>query len=110
MLDILSYIIIGLGIFFMLIGVVGLFQPGRDFYYRILIACKVDTVGMLTIGIGLIIRHGLTFFSGKVFLIIVIIMVLNPLVAHIVARSALKSGFKSPLIINEDENSMEGKL
>ena len=94
-----SYIVIALGILFMLVGVIGIFQPKKDFYYRILVACKIDTVGMLTVGIGLILRHGISFFSGKVFLIVLIIIVLNPLVTHIIARAAYKSGYVS---VNKD--------
>jgi len=92
---ILSYIVMGLGVFFMLFGIIGIFQPKRDFYYRILVACKIDTVGLLTIGIGIALRHGFSFFTGKVALIILIIMVLNPLVAHIVARAAHNAGYVS---------------
>ena len=88
-----SYIIMGLGIFIMLFGILGIFQPKKDFYYRLLVACKIDTVGLLTMGIGLAIRHGFSFFSGKILLIIIIIMVLNPLVAHIMANAAHKTGF-----------------
>ena len=94
MMLILSYILMGLGAVFMLFGVIGIFQTKKDFYYRILVACKIDTVGFLTLTIGVAVRHGFSFFTGKLFLIIVIIMVLNPLVAHIVARSAYKSGYK----------------
>ena len=83
---VLSYIVMGL-------GVIGIFQTNKDFYYRILVACKIDTVGFMTLVIGLAIRHGFSFFTGKLFLIVIIIMVLNPLVAHIVSRSAYKSGY-----------------
>jgi multisubunit Na+/H+ antiporter MnhG subunit len=38
------------------------------------------------------VRHGISFFSGKVLIIIVIIIILNPLVAHIIARAAMASG------------------
>ena len=86
----------------MLFGIIGLFQPGKDFYYRILVACKIDTVGMLTIAIGLALRHGFSFFTGKLFLIVIIILVLNPFVAHIVARAAYKSGYVSAC--KEEEN------
>ena len=88
-----GYVVMGIGILFMIFGVIGLFQRNKDFYYRILIACKIDTVGMLTIGIGMALRHGFTFFTGKVFLIVLIIIVLNPFVAHIVAQAAYRSGF-----------------
>jgi len=90
----------GLGLVFMLIGIIGIFQPGKDFYYRILVACKIDTVGFLTVAIGVAIRHGFTFFTGKLFIIVIIMMVLNPFVAHIVARSAYKSGY---ITYNDDK-------
>ena len=90
---ILSYVIMGLGIVIMLLGVIGIFQPNRDFYYRILVACKIDTVGILTIAIGMAFRHGFSFFTGKMFLIVIIIMILNPFVAHIVVQAAYRSGF-----------------
>ena len=94
-MQIISYIVMGLGVMFMLFGVIGIFQPKRDFYYRLLVACKIDTVGMLTLGIGLAIRFGFSFFTGKVGLIVIIILVLNPLVAHIMGRAAQKSGYVS---------------
>ena len=92
-MNIVSYAVKGIGVVFMLFGVLGIFQPRKDFYYRILVACKIDTVGFLTIVIGLAIRHGISFFTGKLFLIAIIMMVLNPLVAHIMVRSAHNSGF-----------------
>ena len=92
-MEILSYVIIGIGILFMIFGVIGIYQPNKDFYYRILVACKVDTVGFLTFCIGMAIRHGFSFFTGKIFIILLLMMVLNPLVAHIVSRSAYTSGY-----------------
>ena len=93
--NILGYAVMGLGAVFMIFGVIGLFQPGKDFYYRLLVACKIDTVGMLTFAIGMAIRHGISFFTGKVLLIVIIVLVLNPLVAHIVGEAAQKSGYLS---------------
>lgn len=88
----LGYIVMGLGLGFMLFGVIGILQPKRDFYYRILVSCKIDTVGILTFSLGLALRHGFAFFSGKILLIVIIMLILNPLVAHIVARSAYTGG------------------
>jgi len=82
----------GIGVAFMLIGVVGIFQTKRDFYFRILISSKIDTVGLMTLLLGIILRHGFSFFSGKIVLIMLIILILNPLVAHIMVRSAYLSG------------------
>jgi len=107
MIYILSYVVMGLGVLFMLFGVIGLFKPGKDFYYRILVACKIDTVGFLTLSIGIALRHGFTFFTGKLFLIVIIIMVLNPLVSHIVAGSAHRSGYV-PTCELEEHNKDNG--
>ena len=91
--QLIGNIIIGFGVAFMIFGAVGLFTL-KDFYPRILVASKIDTVGFLTLIIGFALRHGISFFTGKLFLIMIIMLVLNPLVAHIVARSAYKSGYK----------------
>ena len=91
--DLIGNIVIGIGIAFMAFGVFGIFKL-KDFYPRILVASKIDTVGMFTLITGFIIRHGISFFSGKLLLIIIIMLVLNPLVAHIMARSAYLSGYE----------------
>jgi len=89
----LSNIVIGIGLVFMAIGVIGLYKY-KDFYPSILIASKIDTVGMMTVILGVAIRHGISFFSGKLLLILVIILILNPLVAHVMTRSAYAAGHK----------------
>ena len=83
-------IVIVVGLVFMFFGVVGLFKF-KDFYLRILVLAKIDTVGAITFMIGIIIKHGLSFFSLKVLLIMVLFMILNPLTAHIIARAAYLS-------------------
>ena len=88
---IISNIVIGAGLLFMFFGIIGIFRF-KDFYPSLLISSKIDTVGMLTIIIGIGIRHGLSFFTGKLLLIIVILLILNPLVAHVLARSAHGAG------------------
>jgi multicomponent Na+:H+ antiporter subunit G len=91
--QLIGNIVIGIGIAFMIFGGAGLFRL-KDFYPRILVASKIDTVGVITMVIGFALRHGFSFFSGKLLLIMVIMLVLNPLVAHIVARSAYLSGYE----------------
>ena len=76
-----------LGLVFMLFGVIGLFRF-KEFNLRILVLAKIDTVGALTFMIGIIIIHGFSFFSLKVLLIMILFLILNPLTAHIIARSA----------------------
>ena len=95
-----SNIVIAIGLLFMVIGIIGMFKY-KDFYHNILIAGKIDTVGLITVILGIALRHGVSFFSGKLLLIIAIIIGLNPLVAHVLARSAYSAGHK----IKEDDAS-----
>ena len=92
-MEALSNIIVTIGLIFMVFGVIGMFRF-KNFYLKILVASKVDTVGAFTIIIGLILRHGISYFSGKLVLILVLTLILNPLVAHTVASSAHASGYK----------------
>ena len=89
----LGNIIIFIGIIFMSFGVIGIFKF-KNFYERIIISAKIDTVGAFTLIIGMIIKHGFGFFSLKLLLIMVLMVIINPLIAHITAGSAHASGYK----------------
>jgi len=93
MQEIIGNAIITMGIIFMFFGVVGIIKFD-NFYTRLLAASKADTVGAVTVIIGVAVLHGFSFFSAKVILLAVIMMIFNPLVAHVLARSAFLSGHK----------------
>lgn len=92
MIDLLAYLLITIALIFMAFGVIGLFRF-KDFYSRILISSKIETVGFLTIMIGLIILSGFSYAAMKIFLITLMVMITNPLSTHAIARSALLSGY-----------------
>ena len=93
-METLGNIIIFTGIVFMSFGVIGIFKF-KSFYSRILVTAKIDTVGTLTLIIGLIIKHGISPFSLKLLFLLVIMMILNPLASHMIARSAYLSDYKA---------------
>jgi multicomponent Na+:H+ antiporter subunit G len=93
MSNIIGNMIISLGIVFIGFGVYGLFRFG-DFYSRVLIASKVDTVGFITVLFGVMIKQGFSYFSLKCLLILVLALIINPLTTHSIARSAYYSGYK----------------
>jgi multicomponent Na+:H+ antiporter subunit G len=93
MLNILGNVIIIIGMIFISFGVYGIFRF-NNFYSRILVASKVDTVGFITIMFGVVIKQGFSFFSLKVLMILVIMLIINPLTTHSIARSAFYSGYK----------------
>jgi len=93
MMRIVGEILIILGLVFMLFGVIGLFKF-RRFYPRILIAAKIDTVGLITIFMGVAVRHGFSFFTFRVLLLLGLVLITNPMTAYIIARFANLSGYK----------------
>lgn len=94
MLDFIGNIFILTGVFFIAFGIFGILKF-TDFYARILIASKVDTVGFMSIMIGVVFKQGLNFFSLKVMLILFSMIIINPVMTHSMARSAFIGKFKN---------------
>lgn len=91
--EILSILFIIMALVFMLFGVIGIFRF-KDFYSRILISSKVETVGFITLMGGIVIKYGISYFSLKILLICILVVITNPLSTHAIARSALINGYK----------------
>ena len=86
-------LIMFVGVIFVLIGIFGIYKF-KCFYARILVVSKIDTVGAVIFLTGMAIRHGFSFFSGKLLLILIIILILSPLTGHMIVRAAYLSGHK----------------
>ena len=108
-METLGNIIVIAGIIFMFFGIVGIFKFD-NFYTRILVTAKIDTVGVLTLMIGLIVKHGVSFFSLKVLLLMVLMMIINPLASHMIARAAYLSGYKTETQIEKDNEDNKDYL
>jgi len=89
----IANIIIIIGLLFVTLGVFGIFRF-NDYFSRILVSAKVDTVGFITIMIGLILKHGFDFFSGKLILVLALYVITNPIATHAITRSAHISGYR----------------
>lgn len=93
LLDGLGNVIIIIGLILMAFGVIGMFRF-KDYFSRVLVGGKVDTVGFITILIGLLLKNGFTYFSGKILLVLVLYIVTNPIATHAITRSAHLSGYR----------------
>ena len=89
---IISNILIGISVIFMFFGMLGLLRF-KNFHGRLLATAKVDTMAILVLLVGLMVRHGFTFFSAKLLMVFVIMLFLNPLVSHVMVRAAYKAGY-----------------
>ena len=85
--------LVAASLFFVAAGVYGVLAL-KDFYSRVVITAKVDTVAFITLIFGFMLMHGLTFFSAKLVLILVFELLTNPLSTHSIAHSAYASGYR----------------
>lgn len=86
-------IIVIIGLVFMAFGVFGIFRF-NDYFSRVLLGGKIDTVGFITVLIGLILKNGLNFFSLKIVIIIAFFIITNPIATHAITRSAHLTGYR----------------
>ena len=103
--NILSIILIVSGIFFMLVGSIGIIRL-PDFYSRTHAVSKSDTLGITLVILGLIIFEGLTINSLKLTFIVLFIALSNPIGTHALARAAYKRQVKPQL--RDDDQQTEG--
>ena len=87
--DILSWIAIGIGAAFILVG--GLIRM-PDFFTRLHATSVADTAGAGFILLGLMLQAGLSLTSFKLVLIFVFLVFTAPTAAHALAHAALLDG------------------
>lgn len=81
-----GYIVIGVGFLLVAIGVIAQIRY-KDFNRKLLAASIIDSAGLIIIFIGIMIRTGFTVFTLKIFVVLVIMLMINPISTHKIARS-----------------------
>lgn len=94
--------VIVLGLLVSIIGNVAYFRH-KEFFSELLIGSIVDTSAFSIIMIGVMIYMGLSYFTLKIGMILILCLVINPLSSCAIGQSAYRSGFK-PVKQEEDEN------
>lgn len=92
-MDLASDILVGVGVFFALLGSVGINRL-PDFFTRSHAAAKPDTLGLMLVMLGLALRTGLNVDSAKLILIAAIAAIANPAASHALGRSAVRQGLQ----------------
>ncbi len=89
----IGLIIAFIGAIFIAVGIYGIYYY-QNFYTRATIASLIDSVGFLLICFGLIVYKGISAFSLKIFFLIILVLLLNPLANHYIVRGAHTSGHR----------------
>ncbi|MCL2457101.1 MAG: monovalent cation/H(+) antiporter subunit G, partial [Defluviitaleaceae bacterium] len=82
-IEIIGHVLVVLGLIFVAFGLIGIYRF-KGFYQRLLSSSKIDTVGTITVIIGMILIHGFNVFSLRLLLIFGILLLLGPLSTHMV--------------------------
>ena len=109
-LNIVTYIFIGVGLFFNLVGVVGLHRF-PDMYTKLHAATKCTTFGSIFLIIAVIVQAAGIWAQGgasesvmviRAVLVLVALLVTNATGAHAIARAAHRSGEKPARAVVDD--------
>ncbi len=83
---IVAIIFIVAGLFFFLVGVLGLLRM-PDVFSRIHTTTKGDTLGVGLVIIGLMVYSGFTALTLKLFITLILVWLTTPTAAHLIAKS-----------------------
>lgn len=89
MIEVLTVVLVALGVFFLALGAVGLLRF-PDYFSRMHAGGKCDTLGSLLLLVGLACYGGVTLASLKILGIAVFIFLTSPTATHAVARAAYR--------------------
>ncbi len=87
-LNILSWLFMVTGAFFMLSGALGILRM-PDFFSRLHPAGITDSFGAPMLLIGVLLKYGFSLFAGKIFLLILFLFITNPTSTHILSQAAI---------------------
>ncbi|MEO9782078.1 MAG: monovalent cation/H(+) antiporter subunit G [Sedimentitalea sp.] len=91
--NILSWIFIVSGSFFMIVGAIGVLRL-PDFWTRLHGMSISDSAGVILLILGMAMQAGLTLITVKLFIILAFLFITGPTATHAVANAALVSGLK----------------
>ncbi len=83
----ISGILIGIGLAFVLIGTIGILRFG-DVYSRLQAGGVSDNAGLGLVLIGLVVRGGWEAHDAGLLLLLALLLLTNPIATHSIARSA----------------------
>ena len=89
--DILSICFLGIGVFFILTGSLGLLKL-PDVFSRIHSSGMIDTAGAAFIILGMIFQSGISLATAKLVFIGIFIFFSSPVSSHVISNLARKKG------------------
>jgi len=99
--DILSWALIALGSFFIIVGAIGIVRM-PDLFTRMHSAGIIDTAGAGFLGLGMILQAGPSLITLRLLFILALFFFTSPVVTHALAQAALHEKIK-PQLANDGQ-------
>jgi multicomponent Na+:H+ antiporter subunit G len=111
MKTVLIFVLMAGGLFFFLVGTIGLLRF-KDVMTRVHSAAKCDTLGALLCILALTLYSGVSVTSLKLILVIVFLWITNPTATHLIAKAEFSQKENSDTyeIINRNEVKDHGDI
>lgn len=106
-IEVLSWLLIACGSFFVLVGAFGMVRM-PDFFTRMQAASVIDTLGAGLLLTGLMLQAGFTLVTLKLFFLIALLFFIGPVISHALAQAALHEGVK-PILAEDRRNRLDKK-
>lgn len=90
---IVASILLIMGCFFFLVGVLGLLRM-PDVFSRIHTTTKGDTLGVGLILLGLMVLYGLSFTTLRILVLLALVWLTAPTAAHLIAKAEYQKGVR----------------
>ena len=92
-MDLLSIIFMSAGLFFLIVAAIGVIRL-PDVYSRSHAVSLTDSLGASLMLVGIAFHEGLDTNTLKILVVLALLYILNPVIAHATIRAALRSGLK----------------
>ena len=92
-MNILAIIFMSAGLFFLVVAAIGVVRL-PDVFSRSHAVSLTDSLGAFLMLIGVAFHEGLDKNTLKIIVVLVLLYILNPVIAHATIRAALRSGLK----------------
>ena len=106
LVDILSWVLLGAGSFFLVVGAIGLVRM-PDVFTRMHATSVSETLGVGFILGGLMIQGGLTLVTFKLVCLFILLFLTAPVASHAIARAAMADGVE-PILDGPEIDARDG--
>lgn len=100
-LDVISWVLLGLGGFFVVVGGIGVLRM-PDLYTRMHAVSVTETLGTILVLLGLMVMAGWSLATFKLFAILLFLLFTAPVSSYALANTALLGGTK-PILDGEQQ-------